>query len=961
MKHILLYSLILWCILTLLPASARADWERNVVNYTRQTYRAASQNWDVMQQSNGWMYFANNKGLLEFDGSNWALYSMNGVKPKAIAPAQDGRIYAGGLKEFGYFEPDKNGRLQYTSLSDKIGKVKNVWDVQVCGSKVFFREDNAIYCHENGQTRLFSNTPLVYSTLIEGQLYGASRGVFRQESDSMVLLPGTADFVDGSLEKRVVGLFPYGEKALLVVTAQSGLFLYEKGKWTPLPIQNSQLLRNVQLACAARRDNLLALGSVQDGVFLLDIAKHTLKHISTHNGLQNKGVLALHFDRDENLWIGLNSGIDCVLFHSSVPLRCTDIGSGYASCFYEGKLYMGTNQGLFVCRWPLSLGDTPPLTKQTPWTAGQVYSLSVHRGDLFCTGSRALGVIRPNGQMYLVQGLPGVWHIADIEGCDRLIAATYLGFYLLSKNGDRWRMAAQIKGTPYSAKSFCVEPGTNALWVANKEDGIHRLLLSPGGDSIIHEKCYNSPALPKGNNVCITIVDGNIVIASRQGLFRYDNRNDTLTKDSLLEKAADGPTAYTYLHQDTLRNIWYVADGVLKILYYNALQDEYILREGEIYLADTFVEDFEHIDVYAPIKGKALAALEDGFALLNISAHVEQKAPNTTLQVRNVYASGPSDSLVYASSYLPMPERPLRIPYAYNTLSFCYGSTHYGYLQVYTTCLKKAGQKEVWTQPDNITRKQYTSLREGDYTFSVRAFTNNGKYVETALSFEILPPWYRSWWFRTGYSLVICLILAWIAYRIWLWRKQLLLSKEQELYSQQQLFQEANEKKDREIDLLREENLRTELNHRNEELIQTTLNIVRKNEMLINIRKEVVGISHAINDNQTDIVSLRRKVFRLLGQIDTNLEHDDDLQAFQNSFDSVHHNFFQQLEAAFPGLTSKEKQLCAYIKMNLLSKEIAPLLNISLRGVEISRYRLRKKLKLAEGENLAEFLHKFTR
>ena len=102
-------------------------------------------------------------------------------------------------------------------------------------------------------------------------------------------------------------------------------------------------------------------------------------------------------------------------------------------------------------------------------------------------------------------------------------------------------------------------------------------------------------------------------------------------------------------------------------------------------------------------------------------------------------------------------------------------------------------------------------------------------------------------------------------------------------------------------------------------------------------------------------------MFRLLGQIDTNLEHDDDLKAFQNSFDSVHHNFFRQLETAYPGLTSKEKQLCAYIKMNLLSKEIAPLLNISLRGVEISRYRLRKKLNLKEGENLTEFLQNFSR
>ena len=959
MKHTL-FVIILYTLAVFLPVPVQADWERSVTNYTRQTYRAASQNWDIMQQRNGWMYFANNKGLLEFDGSHWSVYSMNGVKPKAIAAGEDGRIYAGGLKEFGYFEPDEWGRLQYTSLSDSLNKVKNVWGVHVCDGKVFFREDNAVYCYENGVTRIFDNKGLVYSTLIDGRFYGASGGLFRQEGDKLVLLPNTSDFVGGTLERRVVGMFPYGENTLLVVTAQNGLFLYEEGTWTPLPVSDNRLLHNVQLSCSALSDHLLALGSVQDGVFLLDLSQNTVEHVSTHNGLQNKGVLSLRFDRDKNLWAGLNSGIDCVLFRSSIPFRCTSIGSGYASCFYQGKLYLGTNQGLFVSNWPPPLDDTP-LIKQTPWTAGQVYSLSIHRGDLFCTGSRALGVISPDGQMNVIQGLPGIWHVAEIKGCDRLIAATYIGFYLLEKTAGRWKVAGQVKGTPYSAKSFCVEPGTGALWVANKEDGIYRLTLSAQGDSILHEKCYNSPALPKGNNVCITVVDGKITIASHQGLFRYDAKNDMLVRDALLEKAADGTTAYTYLHQDGLRNIWYVTNGVLKVLYYNALQDEYLLREGESYLANTFIEDFEHIDVYEPEEGKALVGLEDGFALVHTNHHEAHNTQPLTLQVRSIYASGPSDSLVYGSSYLPMHERPLRIPYAYNTLSIHYCAPNYDCEQLYSTCLMGAASQEAWTRPEDATRKQYVSLPEGHYTFRVRAFTGNGKFVETSLPFEILPPWYRSWWFRLSYALAICLTLAFVVYRSWLWRKRLLLSKEQELYSQQQLFQEKSEMKDREIDSLREENLRTELNHRNEELIQTTLNIVRKNEMLINIRKEVVGISHSIKDEKMDIIALRRKVFRLLGQIDTNLEHDDDLKAFQNSFDSVHHNFFRQLETAYPGLTSKEKQLCAYIKMNLLSKEIAPLLNISLRGVEISRYRLRKKLNLKEGENLTEFLQNFSR
>lgn len=959
MKHTSISFLYLILFIILPPASARANWQRSVTNYTRQDYRAASQNWDIMQQANGWMYFANNKGLLEFDGTNWTVYSMHGVKMKAMAAGHDGRIYAGGLKEFGYFEPDKWGQLQYVSLSDSLEAVKNVWSVQVCDGKVYYQEDNSVYCFENGQTQVIPQW-LVYSTLINGCFYGAGEGIVRMHNGQLVTLPGTAGKLD-SVIKRVVGIFAYDRQTLLVVTAQSGLYLYKNEKLQPFRTKADELLRQNRLSYAAMSGNMLALGSVQDGVFLLDLAENTVEHISTHNGLQNKSVLSLEFDRDENLWVGLNSGIDCIHLHSQVPFYCLSVGSGYASCFYNGHLYMGTNQGLFVSDRPLTPGNDPQV-RETAWTAGQVYSLSSHQGDLFCAGSRALGVVKPDGEMYLIPGLPGVWSIQDLPGNKRLLAATYIGFYLLEKTGGRWQIAERIKGKPYSSKSFCNEPGTGALWTANKEDGIHRLLLSEKGDSVVWEKCYNSASLPKGHNVCITLVDGKVTVASHNGLFRYDSKRDELVRDTLLEAAADGPTSYTYVFQDSIRNIWYVTKGTLKLLHYDFLQNEYVRRAGEVYLADALVEDFEHINVYGQTAEKVLVGLEDGFALLRIDRNIQPPASPLVLQVRRVYATGTKDSLIYGSSYLPAPVPTLRIPYEYNSVSITYGADNYdkSLVQLYS-CRLEGPVNESWSRPDEVSEQKYVALAEGHYTFRVRAFVNDGKFVESSISFEILPPWYHTWWFRTASGLAIIAVLSFAAFRLYSWRHRRLMKKMHELYSQQQVFKEESEKKDTEIDQLREENLQAELNHRSEELMRTTLNIVRKNEMLHNIRKEVVNLSHSINEETPDLVAMRRKVLRLLGQIDTNIEHDNDLEAFQTSFDSVHHDFFRQLEAAYPSLTLKEKLLCAYIKMNLLSKEIAPLLNISVRGVEISRYRLRKKLNLTEGENLTEFLCRFSR
>ena len=171
---------------------------------------------------------------------------------------------------------------------------------------------------------------------------------------------------------------------------------------------------------------------------------------------------------------------------------------------------------------------------------------------------------------------------------------------------------------------------------------------------------------------------------------------------------------------------------------------------------------------------------------------------------------------------------------------------------------------------------------------------------------------------------------------------------------QKSVLEKDINQKQKQISELEEEKLRNELNYKSDELIKTTLNVVRKNEILQKIKKDAVNLSRTINDG--NLSSIRRGMLRLINQIDINLEHDSDLDNFQNSFNAVHDDFFKKLDTQYPQLSYKDKMLCAYIKMSLMYKEIAPLLNISVRGVEINRYRLRKKLGLDEKANLAKFL-----
>ena len=937
MKHILYLILFL----TFLPLHTYAHWERSVTSYTRRSYQAAAQNWDIMQQENGWMYFANDKGLLEFDGSNWTVYPMNGVKVKAIAKGNDGRIYAGGLKEFGYYEADELGRLKYISLSDSLkgSDTGNIWDIAVDGTTVYYRADNVIFRFTEGGRISRIPAPSTGGMLLEdGKLYTYLMGPGMKvlEGEELKGLPNRNS--PGNVGKAA-GFFTYKDYMLLV-TSWFGIYIYRDDTWERVSLQPNSYTGKTRFSCAALQGDLLALGTMQEGVLLINLENLSVERISDHNGLQGKAVQSAAFDREGNLWLGMDSGIDCVHLNSPVYKRSGRIGVGYASAVFGNHLYLGTNQGLFETEMPNTNLDVE--IRNVNRRAGQVFSLDVYDGRLFCASNDRLAIVEPDGQItYIV--LYGVWKVIDTPQPDVLLAGTFEGFWNLRKGKDgQWRKGKRLAGRRFSSKSLCREPGTRTLWTANKEDGLWRAEVSENYDSLSAVKCYNNEILPAGDNVCLAIVDGEVKVASPKGLFRYDAGQDAMVRDTLLEKAADGTATYTYIHQDSARNVWYVANGALKVLRYDKLIDRYVKKEREAYLAGALIENFEHVNVINTATGEAVVGLEDGFALLRPEL-LEEQTPAPP-QIRQVWARGVKDSLLWGSSYLKADMPELHIPYRQNSLRFCYGAPNYDKQLAQTySCWLEGPVSGKWTQPDGDTEREYMALPPGKYTFHVRTSVGQGESATASLQFRILPPWYLNRWFIGGCTIVFCALMGTAA-----WKTR----------EDSRILKKENEKKEEKINTLEEEKLQTELQHKSEELMRTTLNIVRKNEMLQNIRKEVQDISHTINEE--DPVALRRKTLRLLGQIDTNMEHDNDLEAFQHSFDSVHHGFFKQLEAAYPKLTTKEKMLCAYIRMDLLSKEIAPLLNISIRGVEISRYRLRKKLELKEGESLTEFLHRFS-
>ncbi|HAN77271.1 MAG TPA: hypothetical protein DCQ31_05590, partial [Bacteroidales bacterium] len=258
---------------------------------------------------------------------------------------------------------------------------------------------------------------------------------------------------------------------------------------------------------------------------------------------------------------------------------------------------------------------------------------------------------------------------------------------------------------------------------------------------------------------------------------------------------------------------------------------------------------------------------------------------------------------------------------------------------------KLDGLDKNWSEWNSGTTVNYTRLPTGTYKFYVRSQDSNGVSTNTTeLIINVLPPWYNSKYF----ALVLVLlgvassfVLRFYLKRKWKKQKQKLIQIEKNKIVQQQLESEQR------IILLENEKLQNEIGHKNSQLASTTMAIISKNEVLNEIKTELEAFKVELGTRLP--AKYLKKIYSL---IDQNIAGENDWKVFENYFDQAHENFLQRLKLSFPDLTPGDLKLCAYLRMNLSSKEIAQLLNISIRGVEVHRYRLRKRLKLDSNSNL---------
>ncbi|WP_282016954.1 helix-turn-helix and ligand-binding sensor domain-containing protein [Salegentibacter mishustinae] len=901
-----------------------------ITNFDPGIYNAGNQNWMISQAPNNHIYVANNLGLLSFNGEQWNLHKVPNASAVRSVLAQEDRIYTGSYMDFGFWEHSKKGELTYTSLTDlskeEILDGEQFWHIAALEEYIVFQSLRRLYSYnkKTGQlstitagdiiSNLFRVDNKLYYQVAEDGLYAIDNGVIERVITN-------AEIED----KPIIGLFPFEENKMLAVTRDDGLFTIEGNTWRPYQFENYPIEESIFTA-QLLEDKTLVLGSIGDGLHVYNL-ETSLKYQLLQPVINNNTVLSIMEDKAGNIWGGLDNGL--VLINRKSPFKLfTDIygkvGTVYSSYQFQDHLYLGTNQGLYVSN------DTSKDYELIPGTSGQVWSINEINGKLFAGHDRGVFAIKGNTANHIFDG-QGVWEIKEFK--NGLLQGHYDGISFW-EDGKFEKDPEYLANFDLSSRNLIVE-NDSVIWVGHDHKGIFKLKIDTEVREVKSKENYNV-SYQGGMGLKVFQFNDSIYYSTEDEIYKYYPSKNKFLQENNLNALIKEPRI-TGISEVLPDNTWW-SFGKENLVYVtrDAFQDRLSAKSVAIPTEyRSIAKGFENISLIG--EREYLVGSNLGYTIFSTPLDFPEMEK---LSINKVSTASLENN--FSSHGLQLEN--LELPNAENNINFEFSIPVYSKLTKPVYSYRINGFSKGWSDWQTNGNATFENMPSGDYVFEVRGKYNNKISEIASYTFSIALPWYATTTAIIIYILLF-LLLIFILHKIYTgyFRKQRnrLMERNRKKIEIKQLESQQ------EIITLQNQKLESDMASKNRELAASTMNLIKKNEFLNELKKRLTSAK-----NEDDIQ-------KVISVINKNIAEKDNWKLFKEAFDNADKDFLQSVKEAHPNLTSNDLKLCAYLRLNLSSKEIAPLLNISVRSVEIKRYRLRKKMDLDHDQGLVEYILKF--
>ncbi len=933
-----------------------------VLNFSRNDYDGANQNWMIAENKQGWIYVANNNGLLQFDGSNWQKFEFPGGRYIHSLLIEDERIYAGSYNDFGYFEADSNGELFFSSLTDRVEQSDynfgNIVDIYSIDQSIYFISNSAVIKYNNDKLSVIeSKQPILSSAEDRGSLY------LFQQNEGVTLQSGEnfAPIITDPLIRKldICEILPNGKDSFLLVSRFDGIYRCESGKVSKLKLKSEieKIINHSQIYCAKLSNNILVLGTIDSGAIEIDIesGKHLL--YDTSLGLQNNSIHHIHKSQSGNLWLALDNGVSYLEVDTPTKkiYSPSDLcGSGYCSVVHNNTLYLGTNRGLFKTPW--HDGDTSLQPQLIDVTKGQVWSLSVVDGKLLCGHHNGVYAI-DGDDAKLLHNQDGAWNFKQLpDNPNIMLSGSYNGIALYQRAGkdSPWHFNKLIDGYNGSARVLRWDSRDNTWWVMYGF-GVSKIAIdTTRGKATELARFENVDSMQYRT---ITAYRDTLYFSTSSGIYTYDNKSCTFTLSERFRSLSEQISPISILAIEANENLWIADNNSIK--YATKHQNVYSIDSlSAIRLKGDVMDNFAEATPISERKA-IITSIDNGFVMTDLNISNESILYPS---LRTITRSSENENEIIFKNNFITPRNKQFIKTSYSSGSIYIFNTNVNniYNNDYVSRFRLKGYNDEWQSLDSSNSQIYNSLHEGTYTFEIESISTltTDRHIES-VTLKITPPWQRTTLAYIIYALIILSIIASIYITIALREKRKYAKR---IIRHRQITQDKtttlinrNIEQNIIIEELKAENLEQELNLKRQELVTTLFEASETQKKFGDIVANLKRIKREARSES----EAKHAIENLIVKINTQIDQEDKWDKLSDNYNAVHAQFLTRFKESYPELTNSDLKLSAYIRMGLQSKDIAPLLSVSERGVESARYRLRRKLELDRSKSLSLFIQHF--
>lgn len=768
-------------------------------NFSSEDYRESQQNWCVIEDSSGILYFGNSNGLLIYDGAFWKF--LDGFSGRTVRSLCNvgGRIYWGAIGDFGYLKLHESGELQAISLRDKLPEAyrnfKDIWTIRAIDDTVFFHSRNNIYRWRNQQLQVLKSTGLIYPIFaIEKTIYTTipKAGLCKVVGDTLLPAPGGKLFANAYID----AFLPYDENRYLIGTRRQGLFLYDGITTTPFNgAVNTVLQKNLIRSMVKLSDNLYAAATLFDGLTIFDARGDQYRQFNKTSGLLDNRIFALFADRQDGLWLAMNNGLSRIEllsplsnFTEAMGLKGPTLGLRR----HRGTLYAVTPEGIFYLE---ENNDGYPAFKPViidgraqGWAVENTADhllIGTERGVFEITGNKAIHLesegINNIRVMKHSSNHPTLMFVGMVKG---------LAAYQLQNN--TWRLLGALPGVDETIEGIA-EAQDGTLWLGTSFEGLIKIegisseaflpfsakdTEKPLKTAVI--KRYGLQNNLPGQRCVPAVINGHLVFATQEGLKRFDiSLQKFLPETRFGSILAETACAIYNIIPDNRGNAWFIAQrNRERIDGYSELQDDgsYLWKNTPFLRIKNVGEIYS---IYPENNGTVWFGGAKGIVKYSASDQINYQQDYRCL-IRLVSVRG--DSVIFgdlqpkglaidqsnAEATVRPFTSPLQLPYSLHNIRFEFSAPSYTDVSANRFQIKLDGFDDQWTDWRSETHKEYTGLSPGHYQFNVRAM-NIYQHQSSIGTFEftVLPPWYRAWWAYLIYFLLFSgLIVGLVKFRV---------------------------------------------------------------------------------------------------------------------------------------------------------------------------------------------------